>query len=66
MERQEENFKVLTGKDNRSLTEGEEISDLRMSDGPHGLRYVVKEEGGTQYSEPAVCYPTSLRARQFV
>lgn len=29
-----------------------------MSDGPHGLRYVIGEAGEEQIAEKSVCYPT--------
>ncbi len=51
-------FPLLTGRDNWSSAGSEELPSLRMSDGPHGLRYVTEERDGEQISKPSVCYPT--------
>lgn len=58
MKKTEESFRLLTGKDAWSTAEGCGIPSLRVSDGPHGLRYVVREENGIQIAENSTCYPT--------
>lgn len=51
-------FALLTGRDNWSTAEACGLPSLRMSDGPHGLRYVIGEEGEEQIAASSVCYPT--------
>ena len=58
---QDEKFALLTGKDNWRTVAVERlgIPAIVMSDGPHGLRKVVKNEQGVENTLPAVCFPTS-------
>lgn len=58
MEEIREKIKMLTGKDAWSTAEGCGIHSLRVSDGPHGLRFVVREEGEEQIAVQSTCYPT--------
>ena len=51
-------FSLLTGRDNWSTAGVCGLPSVRMSDGPHGLRYVIGEEGEEQIAEKSVCYPT--------
>lgn len=51
-------FALLTGRDNWSTVEACGLESLRVSDGPHGLRYVTDEKNGEQIAAPSVCYPT--------
>ena len=53
-----EKLTFLYGKDNWSLPKINGIDTLRMSDGPHGLRYVYKEENWIQYSKENRAYPS--------
>ena len=50
--------KYLSGKDTWSLPDFDSKALLRMSDGPHGLRYVYTEENGVQNSYKNVTYPS--------
>lgn len=34
------------------------LPSLRVSDGPHGLRFVTEEKDGEQIAAESVCYPT--------
>ncbi len=56
--KQDERFKVLTGEDNWNTAEASGLPKLRVSDGPHGLRFVIKEEKDVQFAETSTCYPT--------
>lgn len=51
-------FSLLTGRDNWSTAGVCGLPSVRMSDGPHGLRYVIGEAGEEQIAEKSVCYPT--------
>lgn len=53
-----EEFELLTGQDAWSTAAVCGLPSLRLSDGPHGLRYVVREEGEDQIALPSTCYPT--------
>lgn len=53
-----EEFELLTGQDAWSTAAVCGLPSLRLSDGPHGLRYVVREEGEEQIALPSTCYPT--------
>ncbi|TCL62384.1 beta-glucosidase [Hydrogenispora ethanolica] len=57
----EEKFAILTGLDNWRTVPVERlgIPSVVMSDGPHGLRKVVKDETGAETTLQAVCFPTS-------
>lgn len=54
----QEKLKLLTGRDAWSTVEACDVPSIRVSDGPHGLRYVVREEGEEQIAEQSTCYPT--------
>lgn len=51
-------LKFITGKNAWQTEEFNDIPSINMNDGPHGLRYVYKEEDGIQYSYKSVAYPT--------
>ena len=51
-------LKFITGKNAWQTEEFDNIPSIKMNDGPHGLRYVYKEENGIQYSYKSVAYPT--------
>ncbi|MEJ2667570.1 MAG: glycoside hydrolase family 3 C-terminal domain-containing protein [Deinococcales bacterium] len=36
------------------------VEPVRMSDGPHGVRFVADEKAMTRESEPATCFPTAV------
>ena len=48
-----EEFELLTGQDAWSTAAVCGLPSLRLSDGPHGLRYVVREEGEDQIALPS-------------
>ena len=54
----ENKLKLITGKNTWQTEEFEGVPSIKMSDGPHGLRYVYKEENGVQHSYKSVAYPT--------
>ena len=54
----EEKLPFLSGVDCWSLPEFDGKTTLRMSDGPHGLRYVYKEENYNQISKKNRAYPS--------
>ena len=49
---------AVTGRDNWSTAEVCGLPSLRVSDGPHGLRFVTEEKDGEQIAAESVCYPT--------
>ena len=49
---------AVTGRDNWSTAEACGLPSLRVSDGPHGLRFVTEEKDGEQIAAESVCYPT--------
>ena len=54
----EEKLPFLSGVDCWSLPKFDGKTTLRMSDGPHGLRYVYKEENFNQISKKNRAYPS--------
>lgn len=54
----ENKLKLITGKNTWQTEELDGVPSIKMSDGPHGLRYVYKEENGIQHSYKSVAYPT--------
>jgi len=36
------------------------VEPIRMSDGPHGVRFIADEKAMTRESEPATCFPTAV------
>ena len=42
-------LKFITGKNAWQTEEFDNIPSIKMNDGPHGLRYVYKEENDIQY-----------------
>ena len=57
----EEKAALCTGKNNWSTLEFEHLGvpEMRMSDGPHGLRRISGQELGSEQSLPATCFPTA-------
>ena len=56
----QDKFKVICGKNCwESEACSPSIDSLRVSDGPHGLRYVYDSDNEKQYSYKSVSYPTS-------
>jgi beta-glucosidase len=57
----EEKAALCTGKNNWSTLEFEHLGvpEMRMSDGPHGLRCIPDQELGSEQSLPATCFPTA-------
>lgn len=57
----EEKAALCTGKNHWATLEFERLGvpELRMSDGPHGLRRIPDEELGSEKSLPATCFPTA-------
>ena len=54
----DEKIVAVTGRDNWSTAEACGLPSLRVSDGPHGLRFVTEEKDGEQIAAESVCYPT--------
>ncbi len=57
----DEKLTFLTGADTWNTVGFERlgIPQVRMSDGPYGLRKVEKSEDGKEHTVPAVCFPTA-------
>jgi beta-glucosidase len=57
----EEKAALCTGKDNWTTLEFEHLGvpEMRMSDGPHGLRRVTELFASSEESLPATCFPTA-------
>ena len=53
-----EKIVAVTGRDNWSTAKACGLPSLRVSDGPHGLRFVTEEKDGEQIAAESVCYPT--------
>ena len=62
----EEKLPFLSGVDCWSLPKFDGKTTLRMSDGPHGLRYVYKEENFNQISKKNRAYPSLSSCRRFL
>ena len=50
-----EKIVAVTGRDNWSTAKVCGLPSLRVSDGPHGLRFVTEEKDGEQIAAESVC-----------
>ena len=55
----DEKLTLLCGKDNWSTeTCGGKVAEIRVSDGPHGLRFVTSVESGREITADATAMPS--------
>lgn len=53
----EQKARLLSGADNWHTYATDDVPEIMMSDGPHGLRTRLKDENGNYYSVKSVCFP---------